>query len=89
MNSGKIIITLEDYRKEHNISKYKIIKNCGVGATQLNSYCKNNISRIDLPVLARICDYLECDICDILRYIPGDEMNLEKEYDEPEEEFEL
>lgn len=87
MEGGKIIITLEDYRKEHNISKYKIIKNCGVGATQLNSYCNNNVSRIDLPVLARICDYLECDIGDILRYVPGDE--LEKEYDEPEEELDL
>lgn len=26
MNSGKIVITLEEYRKAHNISKYKIIK---------------------------------------------------------------
>lgn len=89
MDGGKIIITLEEYRKEHNISKYKIIKNCGVGATQLNSYCNNNVSRIDLPVLARICDYLKCDIGDILRYVPSDELEFEKEYDETEEELDL
>lgn len=89
MDGGRIIITLEDYRRKHNISKYKIIKNCDVGATQLNNYCKNNVSRIDLPVLARICDYLKCDICDILRYVPGDEKELTKEYDESEEEPEL
>ena len=41
MNSGKIVITLEEYRKAHNISKYKIIKNCDVSATQFNSYCNN------------------------------------------------
>lgn len=70
MTGGKVIITLEKYRKEHNISKYKIIKNCGVSATQLNSYCNNKISRVDLPVIARICDYLECNINDILEYIP-------------------
>ena len=34
----------------------------------LNNYCNNKVSRIDLPVLARLCDYLECDIGDILRY---------------------
>lgn len=43
MNSGKIVITLEEYRKAHNISKYKIIKNCDVSATQFNSYCNNKI----------------------------------------------
>ena len=75
---GKIVITLEQYRKERGISKYKIIKNCGVSATQLNSYCKNQITRVDLPVLARICDYLQCSIGDVLEYVP-DELELEKE----------
>ena len=28
---------------------------------------------IDLPVLARICDYLGCEISDILKYIPSNE----------------
>ena len=73
MNGGRIVITLEDYRKTHNISKYKIIKNCDVSATQLNSYCNNKISRVDLPVLARICSYLGCDIGDLLKFIPPDE----------------
>lgn len=77
---GKIVITLEQYRKEHGISKYKIIKNCGVSATQLNSYCKNQITRVDLPVLVRICDYLQCGIDNILEYIP-DELEIEKDYD--------
>lgn len=73
MKGGKVIITLDKYRTENNISKYKIIKNCYLSATQLNNYCNNRIERIDLPVLARICDYLECSIGDILEYIPPDE----------------
>ena len=73
MKGGKVIITLDKYRTENNISKYKIIKNCNLSATQLNNYCNNKIERIDLPVLARICDYLECSIGDILEYIPPDE----------------
>lgn len=74
MNSGKIVITLEEYRKAHNISKYKIIKNCDVSETQFNIYCNNKISRVDLPVLARICSYLDCDIGDLLKFITPDDI---------------
>lgn len=70
MKGGKVIITLDKYRTERGISKYKIIKNCDVSSGQLNSYCNNKVARIDLSVLARICDYLECNIGDILEYIP-------------------
>lgn len=35
MNSGKIVITLEEYRKAHNISKYKIIKKLRPSSTAI------------------------------------------------------
>lgn len=73
MKGGKVIITLDEYRLKRGISKYKIIKNCNVSSAQLNSYCNNKVARIDLPVLARICDYLECEISDILKYVPNTE----------------
>ena len=70
MKNGNVVITLDEYRKQRGISKYRIIQNCAVSATQLNSYCNNKVTRVDLPVLARICDYLGCGIGDILRYEP-------------------
>ena len=70
MAEGKIVITLDEYRKQKNISKYKLIKHCELSHTQLNSYCNNKVQRIDLPVLARICSYLECDISDIMKFVP-------------------
>ena len=73
MANGKVIITLDEYRLKRGISKYKLIKNCNLSPAQLNSYCRNQVARIDLPVLARICDYLGCEIGDILKYIPSDE----------------
>ena len=73
MKGDKVIITLDEYRLKRGISKYKIIKNCSVSSAQLNSYCNNKVARIDLPVLARICDYLGCEIGDILKYIPNPE----------------
>lgn len=70
---GKIVITIDEYRKAHNISKYKICRACNLQQTQLNSYCNNKLSRVDLDVLTRICDFLKCDLSDILKYIPPEE----------------
>lgn len=68
--SGKIIITLDEYRTAHNISKYKICRACNLQQTQLNAYCNNKLTRVDIDVLTRICDFMECDLSDIMKYIP-------------------
>lgn len=65
---GHIWIRLEDLLKEKNISKNKLCQNCALQRTQLNNYCKNKISRVDLTILAKLCEYLHCSIEDILEY---------------------
>lgn len=66
---GKIVITLEEYRVKHGISKNKIVQHANVQRTQLQNYLHNRVARVDLGVLARICQYLQCDIGDIMRYV--------------------
>ena len=68
--TGKIVLTLEEYRKSRNISKNKIVLGAGVQRTQLQKYCQNKVARVDLGVLARICNYLGCELSDIMRYEP-------------------
>ena len=65
---GRVIITLEEYRLAHNISKNRIVQGANVQRTQLQNYCNNKVSRVDLDVLARICDFLGCELSDIMRY---------------------
>lgn len=65
---GRVIITLEEYRLAHNISKNKIVQGANVQRTQLQNYCNNRVSRVDLDVLARICGFLDCELSDIMRY---------------------
>lgn len=35
----------------------------------------NKISRIDLKILARLCEYLKCDLTDILKLVEEEEEN--------------
>ena len=65
---GKVILTLDEYRLSRNISKNKIVQGARVHRTQLQNYCNNKVARVDLDVLARICDYLDCELSDIMRY---------------------
>ena len=65
---GKVILTLDEYRLSRNISKNKIVQGARVQRTQLQNYCSNKVARVDFDVLARICDYLDCELSDIMRY---------------------
>lgn len=67
-NIGRIVLTIDEYRLKHGISKNKIVLGAGVQRTQLQKYCNNKVARVDLNVLARICNYLNCDISDLMYY---------------------
>ena len=42
------------------------------GIISLKSYIKNDVQRIDISVLARLCYALECSLSDLIQYIPPD-----------------
>lgn len=63
---SKIRINLENVLKEKGISKTQLCYACRLQRTQLNNYCKNKVVRIDLNTIARMCDFIDCRIEDIL-----------------------
>lgn len=72
---GYIKIKLDDLIKERGISKNKLSHKAEMQRTQINQYCKNEVTRLDTAVLARICTALDCNISDLLEFIPAE--NLE------------
>lgn len=72
MNSyyGSIRIKLTEISRSKNLSKNTVMKRAAMQRTQLNHYYRNEINRIDIDVLARLCFALNCDISDILEFIP-------------------
>lgn len=67
---GKVHIKLDELMKEQDISINKLAFRSEMQRTQLKSYIRNEVQRLDMAVLARLCYALECDLQDIVEYIP-------------------
>lgn len=67
---GTIRIKLNELLEKSGMSKNKLSHRAEMQRTQINNFCNNKITRLDTDVLARICDALDCDISDLLEYIP-------------------
>lgn len=67
---GTIHIKLDALIKKAGISKNKLSHRAEMQRTQINHYCNNDITRLDIDVLARICTVLDCKIEDLLEFIP-------------------
>ena len=68
---GKINCTLKKVMKRNKISIYKLCKLTGYKYDVIKKYMCNDVTRYDTFVLARLCHVLECDISEIIRYIPS------------------
>ena len=73
MNFGKINIKLDELMKQKGISKNKLGQRAEMQRAQINKYCNNKMARTDLDVLARICTVLECEIGDLLEFVPHEQ----------------
>ena len=71
---GTIRIKLGELIRKAGISKNKLSHRAEMQRTQLNHYCNNEITRLDIDVLARICTVLDCKIEDLLEFVPPDQV---------------
>ena len=67
---GTIRIKLNELIEKNGISKNKLSHRAEMQRSQINNYCNNRISRLDIDVLARICTVFECNISDLLEFEP-------------------
>jgi len=70
---GTIRIKLDELIQKAGISKNKLSHKAEMQRSQINNYCNNEITRLDIDVLARICTVLHCEIGDLLEFIPPEE----------------
>ena len=59
-------IRLKEILNQRNITRFKLSTDTNTKMDTINRMYYNNIYKIDLDVLARICMYLDCNISDLL-----------------------
>ncbi len=72
---GTIRLHLDELMKERNISISKLSYRAEMQRTQLKKYKDNDVQRLDIAVLSRLCYALDCDLNDLLEYIPPENLN--------------
>lgn len=68
--NGHIIIHLEELLKQANMSKLQFSYKVDITPSQLTAYCRNQRKRLDINILARMCNVLGCELDDLIEYIP-------------------
>jgi len=69
---GHIQYKLDELIKERKLSKAVVCLKANLQRTRLNAYCRGEIQRPDIDVLARLCYALDCQLSDIMVYVPRD-----------------
>lgn len=71
IENGYYLFKLEDILKAKNISINKLMKDTNTDFKVIKRILSGELVRVDITVIARLCDYLNCKITDIFEYIPN------------------
>lgn len=68
---GQLKIRLSELIAEKGLNRNQVSIKAAMNWKQVNRYCDNDISRLDIFVLCKLCTALECNIQDLLLFIPA------------------
>jgi putative transcriptional regulator len=70
---GEIRIHLDKLMAEKNISLNQLSFRTEMQRSQLRKYRDEKIQRLDIDILIRLCYVLECDLFDLIEYVPNND----------------
>lgn len=68
IENGYYLFKLENILKNNNISINKLMRDTNTDFKVIKRLMTGDLTKIDIIVLARICDYLNCEMIDIIEY---------------------
>lgn len=71
IENGKYLFKLEDILNKKNISINKLMRDTNTDFKVIKRLMIGELVRFDIFVIARLCDYLNCTIEDIIEYKPN------------------
>lgn len=74
VEKGCYLFKLDDLLDDNNLSKNKVMRDTNTDFKVLQRIINGDLSKMDITVLARLCDYLNCNLNDIVEYIPNNNL---------------
>ena len=68
VENGCFMFKLKDILNNRHISINQLLRDTNTDYKVIRRFLYGDLIRIDIYVLARLCDYLNCDITDIFEY---------------------
>ena len=71
MENGYYLFKLKDLLTKKHISINKLCRDTNTDFKVIKRIMTGNLVKLDIFVLARFCDYLNCPLNDLVQYIPN------------------
>ena len=72
---GKIEFLFQKVMEEKGLNRNQVANRAKVSHDLVTRWCKGNIEKLDIGVLARICYVLDCQVSDVMRYTKNIDCN--------------
>ena len=67
-NRFRVLIAIKAETEKCNISLKEVQRVTEIAWTTLQSWANNDVTRYDAPVIIKLCDYLNCELKDLIVY---------------------
>ena len=78
IEDGYYLFKLNDILRNKNISKNKLMRETNTDFKVIQRIINGELTKLDIIVLARICNFLNCQFSDIIEYYPALTTELEE-----------
>lgn len=78
IEGGYYLFKLNDILQKQEISKNKLMRETNTDFKVIQRIISGELTKLDIIVLARICNFLNCRISDIIEYYPCLKKELEE-----------
>ncbi len=78
IEDGYYLFKLNDILRNRHISKNKLMRETNTDFKVIQRIINGELTKLDIIVLARICNFLNCQFSDIIEYYPALTTELEE-----------
>ena len=69
-NKFGVLLAEKRAKEKRNISLLEVLKETGVSRPSLSAWANNTVTRFDLSVIEKLCQYFGVSLSDLLEYTP-------------------